>query len=324
MTHANDTPVLESIAAFNEIKQDVEWCERKLAGIGSPPQNHRVVMEAARDELNIAWENLFKSTELYERPQLQKRIQNLAGELEILDRVGLRDAEARYKHEVEIIMGAFRKKLGKSVSALLNSVENQTVRESACDDSCQGHISASLHTSQLLHSPADTHQSAACRGACVDTPTSDVEDAEETRKRKRVIRPQSWQAPGAQRSIHFDEVYQNGNAKHIIVQWPPDQGDWFIIRCDEHDFNFKNNPFIGAVSHLRGKGHGKTSSDYNTVVQLFGTKVEACNEDLAQKNNTAVHASPRGTPEYESVEENLRMRTTSGLLQHEPCRRAPG
>lgn len=111
------------------------------------------------------------------------------------------------------------------------------------------------------------------------------------------------------RSIHFEEIFQNGNArvKHTIVQWPPNQGDWFIIRCDDHDFNFKDNPLVGGMAHMRGRKHGK-KPNYNEVVELLGTNVLGCNESLAQKNNAVARAGFMDRSEHhiaENIEVNL-------------------
>ncbi|KAH7151949.1 hypothetical protein B0J13DRAFT_619542 [Dactylonectria estremocensis] len=269
MDSSHETPVLESITAFNQIKQDVDWCEGKLEGIQSPAQKHKVGVEAAYAKLDTAWKHVFQSTDLSKRPQLQREVQNRASEVEILElnyRISLKDAEARHRREVDNILGDFCKKLGKSVSALLNLRENEVLQESPPSDSFRGHTSEPQHTSDPLHSQA---------GA---VPQRNIDQTAETRKRKRGISQQEPEqataahiSNKAKRSIHFEEIFQNGNArvKHTIVQWPPNQGDWFIIRCDDHDFNFKDNPLVGGMAHMRGRKHGK-KPNYDEVVEPSG------------------------------------------------------
>ncbi|KAM6506780.1 hypothetical protein FALCPG4_018609 [Fusarium falciforme] len=90
----------------------------------------------------------------------------------------------------------------------------------------------------------------------------------------------------ARRSISFDQVFQNGNAatKHVIIQYPLNDGDWFILRCDEHDVSFKNQR--GAAAHLRSSKHGGTwQVSTSMVIKNFGIEVIDCDATLAGKNN---------------------------------------
>ncbi|KAK7428982.1 hypothetical protein QQZ08_004494 [Neonectria magnoliae] len=92
------------------------------------------------------------------------------------------------------------------------------------------------------------------------------------------------------------------------VQWPPDEGSWYILRCEEHDFNFKDNPLAGAAAHVRGKKHGKKSSDYNTVLELLGIEVLGCDKSLAEKNNIAARdafTNGQRQPAAETVTESI-------------------
>ncbi|KAH7008714.1 hypothetical protein EDB80DRAFT_872516 [Ilyonectria destructans] len=307
MASLHETPVLDSITAFNQIKQNVDWCEGKLEGIQSPAQKHKVDVETTYAKLDTAWKHVFQSTDLSKRPQLQMEVQNRASELEMLElnyRITLKDAEARYRREIDNILGDFCKKLGKSVSALLNLRENEVPQESAPNDSCRGYTSEPQPASDPLHSQV---------GA---VPQRNIDRNAETRKRKRGMNQQEPdQATAAhisnkvKRSIHFEEIFQKGNArvKHTIVQWPPNQGDWFIIRCDDHDFNFKDNPLVGGMAHMRGRKHGK-KPNYNEVVELLGTNVLGCNESLAQKNNAVARAGFMDRSEHhiaENIEVNL-------------------
>ncbi|KAL6365863.1 hypothetical protein LRP88_00442 [Fusarium phalaenopsidis] len=91
-----------------------------------------------------------------------------------------------------------------------------------------------------------------------------------------------------QRSIPFDEVFQNESVKRIITQFPKGHGSWYILRCEEHDVDFKTHPLRAASAHLRSRQHGRLQDTTGpAVIEHFGTKVLNCNEELAQKNNAA-------------------------------------
>ncbi|KAF4463417.1 hypothetical protein FALBO_9762 [Fusarium albosuccineum] len=92
------------------------------------------------------------------------------------------------------------------------------------------------------------------------------------------------------RSISFDEVFQDGKArvKQIIIQFPDGDGPWFILRCDEHDHNFMYPPFRSAADHLRSRNHGWQGNPSDVaIVKQFGIEVLNCNTELARKNNSA-------------------------------------
>ncbi|KAL2674176.1 hypothetical protein Neosp_012623 [[Neocosmospora] mangrovei] len=92
-----------------------------------------------------------------------------------------------------------------------------------------------------------------------------------------------------QRSIPFDEVFQNESVKRIITQFPKGHGSWYILRCEEHDVDFKSHPLRAASAHLRSRQHGRVQDTTGpAVIAHFGTRVLDCNEELAQKNNAAV------------------------------------
>ncbi|RSL47248.1 hypothetical protein CEP54_013483 [Fusarium duplospermum] len=91
-----------------------------------------------------------------------------------------------------------------------------------------------------------------------------------------------------QRTIPFDEVFQNEEAKHIITQYPKGHGFWYILRCEEHDIDFRTHPLRAASAHLRSRQHGRRQDTTGpAVIAHFGTKVLNCNEKLARKNNAA-------------------------------------
>lgn len=91
-----------------------------------------------------------------------------------------------------------------------------------------------------------------------------------------------------QRSISFDEVFENESVKRVITQFPKGRGSWYILRCEEHDVDFKSHPLRAASAHLRSRQHGRLQDTTGpAVIEHFGTKVLDCNEQLARKNNAA-------------------------------------
>ncbi|KAF9776756.1 hypothetical protein IL306_005030 [Fusarium sp. DS 682] len=86
------------------------------------------------------------------------------------------------------------------------------------------------------------------------------------------------------RTIEFEQVYQNGQAepKYVIVKH---NRFWYILECKEHRLHFNNHPIRGALKHLRGKKHNQPSVNYEEAIRALGTRVLHCDEDLANENN---------------------------------------
>lgn len=127
---------------------------------------------------------------------------------------------------------------------------------------------------------------------------------QESRKRKRGC-DESQPSHASKRSITFEQVFRDGNAaiKHIIVRWPTTQDRWFIIRCEEHDLNFKLNPLVGGATHLRSRKHSGGPTDHNSVIEAIGIEVLGCNETLAAKNNSVVREAINHGYTHPSTEE---------------------
>lgn len=104
-----------------------------------------------------------------------------------------------------------------------------------------------------------------------------------------MTRRRASQEPAA-RTISFDEVYQGGEAefKHIIIEFPPGQGQWYILRCDEHGVHFGRNPLLGAAKHINSIQHNNLAKKHSKAVELLGHLVLGCDASLAAKNNDAV------------------------------------
>ncbi|KAI1098366.1 hypothetical protein F4804DRAFT_338281 [Jackrogersella minutella] len=90
-----------------------------------------------------------------------------------------------------------------------------------------------------------------------------------------------------ERTITFNEVYQNGNAKHkdTIVEWPINSRKWYILKCEEHSLRFTRNSVQGAAQHLNGNGHGFPDRNRDLAVKTLGYLVLDCTKGLAKLNN---------------------------------------
>ncbi|KAK3349600.1 hypothetical protein B0T25DRAFT_519784 [Lasiosphaeria hispida] len=104
---------------------------------------------------------------------------------------------------------------------------------------------------------------------------------------------QSSAQRSTRKTISFDEVYNGGNAKykHMIVEHPPNSGDYFILKCDEHGVHFNTNPLAGAAKHVHSAQHGNLSKERAQAVELLGHLVFDCDSELARKNNDWVTES---------------------------------
>ncbi|KAF4981779.1 hypothetical protein FZEAL_2501, partial [Fusarium zealandicum] len=84
-------------------------------------------------------------------------------------------------------------------------------------------------------------------------------------------------------------------------------GKWYIIRYEEHDFDFKDNPLKGGAAHLRSKKHGKMASDSATVIDVLGVEVISCDKALADKNNAVARGEMGSRSEYHVAKESSPM-----------------
>lgn len=99
--------------------------------------------------------------------------------------------------------------------------------------------------------------------------------------------------PSTRRSMTFDEVYQNGDAKykHFIVEYPPESEEFYILKCDDHGVHFGANPLAGAAKHLASRMHNNQSKNYSVAIDALGFRVIGCTSELARLNNTAVESA---------------------------------
>ncbi|KAF4342747.1 hypothetical protein FBEOM_3331 [Fusarium beomiforme] len=98
------------------------------------------------------------------------------------------------------------------------------------------------------------------------------------------------------RTIHFDDVFQDGNAatKYVITEY---KGNWYILECRKHRMHFRSdNPIRGAWRHLRSSKHDHLQPNYDGTIRLLGTQVLGCTKRLADRNNELSNR-----PSYENI-----------------------
>ncbi|RGP80097.1 hypothetical protein FLONG3_1868 [Fusarium longipes] len=110
--------------------------------------------------------------------------------------------------------------------------------------------------------------------------------------------PRRYKQGGATFTANRHGVFERAVKKHIIVRRPTDisqPGKFYIIRCDQHDTSFDDNPLQSALKHLRAK-HGLTDAHHDTVIEHLGVEVIGCgDQDLEQNNAIAIKAFNDGT-----------------------------
>lgn len=96
----------------------------------------------------------------------------------------------------------------------------------------------------------------------------------------------------SERTVSFDDVYgapgKPVSYNHIIVQFPPAGGDFYILRCNEHGVHFGEHPLRGAAKHLASAQHGYMSKAHVTAIDTLGHRVLGCTKELADENNRKV------------------------------------
>ncbi|KAG5770508.1 hypothetical protein H9Q72_002673 [Fusarium xylarioides] len=111
---------------------------------------------------------------------------------------------------------------------------------------------------------------------------------DENRPVKRSRRGQITPSLTPDRFIKFSDVFQGGDApaKYRIVQFPFRQGNWYILECKDCDIQFQGENVVeDAYDHFY-HNHGRSfSTTEEQVVQVLGTHVSDCNDELAEKNN---------------------------------------
>jgi hypothetical protein len=92
----------------------------------------------------------------------------------------------------------------------------------------------------------------------------------------------------ADREITFDMVFGGGQAeyKHKIFELVEGLGDWYIVKCDQHEIHFGfENPIRGAARHINSHQHDKLQSTNDLAIRECGFLVTDCTAERAQANN---------------------------------------
>ncbi|KAF5694356.1 hypothetical protein FDENT_1222 [Fusarium denticulatum] len=144
------------------------------------------------------------------------------------------------------------------------------------------------------------------RGGAVLTPDRNGVFESDTRsKRKRApssaISHKRPRIQGNRNSIHFNAVYQNKRAakKHTIIRVPEHEDPvrpprFYILRCENHDIDFNDNPLQSGLAHL-SQAHQHENPSFETVVQHFGYELIGCDDEkLIQNNKVANEAFQKG------------------------------
>ncbi|KAI1373103.1 hypothetical protein F4677DRAFT_448696 [Hypoxylon crocopeplum] len=140
-------------------------------------------------------------------------------------------------------------------------------------------------------------------------------------------------APPRERTITFNEVYEDGKANHkdTIVEWPVGSNKWYILKCVKHKMRFTRNPVQGAAKHLNGEKHGFPDRNRQLALNTLGYRVVDCNENLARMNNQAAEEAyaPRHNPKLikpqgnKAPDESRENQSAKGQESSEPSTSQP-
>ncbi|RSL66381.1 hypothetical protein CEP53_003392 [Fusarium sp. AF-6] len=136
--------------------------------------------------------------------------------------------------------------------------------------------------SQQNGTPAQQQSGPPSSGSHRKRPASPSGERNEEEKRPRVE-----EEALTQRSIDFDQVFQDGDAeiKYTIARYPRKDGNWYILECKEHGQHFTNDPILGAAKHLATAVHGNLPRKHELAVSILGTLVKNCTPELVENNN---------------------------------------
>lgn len=133
-----------------------------------------------------------------------------------------------------------------------------------------------------------------------------------------------------ERTIPFAELYQDGKAqfKHKIIEYKTGSGNWYIVRCDDHQvhFGFKN-PVHGAAKHVHSPQHGNLEKKHDLAIEICGHRILDCNAELAELNNLEFERAVK-EDKYQVFNMNLltkegRRRLTDGPQKDPPIDSSP-
>ncbi|KAH7243745.1 hypothetical protein B0J15DRAFT_501038 [Fusarium solani] len=291
----------ECLRKLNDIKEIVARCSLEFEAIKSPHEIYEEKAAAVRASLAQAWDRLLANPHSPEASGLQREIEDHGGqlkELEITYNATFKEDEKAYDQQLHAAMESLCDDLigtigWSQVEKSLRTLPNQQPSESGHGGSSDG-LETSLTTpSEATQREVRTsrlHISAPRTGSvirvCPEKRKESPSGLSTRQKRHRADRTEPHRE--VMKTIHFEEVFQNGSAatKHVIVRFPADDGAWYILRCDKHGLTFKDKAIKSATAHLAGGEHGRLSKEPAEVIEQLGVQVLDCNETLADKNNT--------------------------------------
>ncbi|KAF5007473.1 hypothetical protein FDECE_6204 [Fusarium decemcellulare] len=127
--------------------------------------------------------------------------------------------------------------------------------------------------------------------SCARTEVLSNDETDDDQKERPLIKSSL-----GRRAISFDQVCPGGNAatKPGIIQYPPNHGDWFVLRCDEHDLNFHDQG--AAAAHLRRSNHSGTWRVTTAMlIENFGIKVAGYDATLVDEDGHTALEPPQDT-----------------------------
>ncbi|KAH8761582.1 hypothetical protein F5883DRAFT_125783 [Diaporthe sp. PMI_573] len=123
-------------------------------------------------------------------------------------------------------------------------------------------------------------------------PNLEYASATKRRRVKNSAAPQASSANSVERKtdreITFQQVFQGGQAKykHKIFELDEGSGDWYIVKCDEHEVHFGSKiPVRGAAKHINSPQHSNLERTNDLAIQECGFLVTDCTAELARENN---------------------------------------
>lgn len=71
----------------------------------------------------------------------------------------------------------------------------------------------------------------------------------------------------------------------MIVEYPKECGNWYIVRCRKHNLNWFHNPLQAAGKHILANGHTCPSGKITLAIKELGELVEGCDQQKAETSN---------------------------------------
>lgn len=117
---------------FNQLRDDLKQCELTLAGLKSPAEKYKDQTDQIKAKRSAAWTVIFNMTDMTVRQQTQEEIEGYSGQLKRLE-INYNDtvveAEAEHQRQINSILDASFKKLGKSIFAILGPQYFDSLRQ---------------------------------------------------------------------------------------------------------------------------------------------------------------------------------------------------